>query len=137
MKSEARPEVWPSADPDQASAAADQSASHADQKFADDDQTTSDADQLSSATDQLASDQDQATANREYAAKVNPTPTEKTSFKVSRHEREKDSVERQQNRLHRGRTTRDRDVTADRRVRNAGSRDDRAADREATKRPTP
>ena len=115
----------------QSLADADQSAADADQTSADADQAASVGDQASAASDQDASDRDQATADRNHNLDPSVTGGEQRAYETSREERERASLGRFSNQLHRSSTAQGRDVTSAGRDRTAGVRDEASRSRDA------
>ena len=121
----------PASAADQSLADADQSAADADQTSADADQAGSVGDQASAASDQDASDRDQATADRDHNADRSVTGGDQRAYETSREEREKASLGRFGNQLHRSSTAQGRDAASADRDRNARVRDEASRARDA------
>ncbi len=101
----------------------DQSISDADQTRSDADQAASELDQASADRDQRASDHDQDTADRTHSEMAHVSPAAEVAYRTARDDRATGSLARIRNRLWRTGASRDREVSATERDRNAAARD--------------
>ena len=115
---------------DRSLADADQTAANADQKVSGLDQGTADSDDAIAALDQRASDRDQALADNAHNTLAEVTPAAQRAYDASKHARKTISAARQENRMKRARTGRDRVAAAGQRDRTAAERDERGIERD-------
>jgi diguanylate cyclase (GGDEF)-like protein len=122
--------VRPAASPDQLISVYDWSLADTDQSLSDGDQSRSDADQAaaeldqaSADRDQRASDHDQDSADRTHSEMSRVSPAEEIAYRAARDDRATGSLARIRNRLWRTGSTREREVSASDRDRNAAARD--------------
>ena len=115
---------------DRSLADADQTAANADQKVSGLDQGTADSDDAIAALDQRASDRDQALADNAHNTLAEVTPAAQRAYDASKHARNTISAARQENRMKRARTGRDRVAAAGQRDRTAAERDVRGIERD-------
>jgi len=115
--------------PDQALADADQTAANSDQKVSSLDQVIADADDVIADLDQRASDRDQAIADTHHNTLAEVTPGDQRAYDELKNARAVVSAAREENRMKRARTGRDRDAAAGQRDRTATARDMRGVER--------
>ena len=116
--------------PDQVLADADQTAANADQRGSGLDQLSADADNALSKLDQRASDDEQLAADRQLDKLPEVTPADQEAYETATHARVIASTARDDNRVKRARTSRDRDASAGQRDRTGAARDRTGAARD-------